>query len=149
MTHNADSSPRTFQPGVPMKNILIVDDDPNIRSLYRMVLQHAGLQVTEAASGPQALSLIDQEPPALVLLDIMMPEMDGYEVCRRLRAKPQTAQLLVLMFSVRGTTADRRIGMLAGADDYMSKSVGPRALVARVRSLLSNSNPTLHPTTIN
>jgi DNA-binding response OmpR family regulator len=122
-----------------MKKILIVDDDPDMRSLYRLVLQHEGLEVIEAASGSEALSLIHQEPPALVLLDIMMPEMDGYEVCRRLRSNPKTAGLPVLMFSAKGTSADRRIGMLAGANDYMTKSVGPRALVARIHSLLAKT----------
>ena len=122
-----------------MKKVLIVDDDPEMRSLYRLVLRHEGLDVIEAESGAEALSLIQTEDLALVLLDIMMPEMDGYEVCRRLRADPQTARLPVLMFSAKGTTAARRNGILVGADDFMTKSVGPRALVARIRSLLSDS----------
>jgi DNA-binding response OmpR family regulator len=120
------------------KKILIVDDDPDMRSLYRLVLRQEGLEVIEAETGSEALSLAKKEPLALVLLDIMMPEMDGYEVCRRLRADPRTADLPVLMFSANGTGSARRNGMLVGANDFVTKSVGPRALVARVRSILSS-----------
>jgi DNA-binding response OmpR family regulator len=120
-----------------MKKVLIVDDDPEIRSLYRLILRQEGLDVIEARSGQEALSLAQEEQPALILLDILMPDIDGYEVCRRLRANPQTASLHILMFSAVGTGTARRNGILVGADDYMSKSVGPRALVARIRSLLS------------
>lgn len=121
-----------------MKKVLIVDDDPEVRALYRLILRQEGLDVIEAESGAEALSLAQEELPALILLDIMMPEMDGYEVCRRLRANPHTANLAILMFSANGTGAARRNGMLVGANDYMSKSVGPRALVARIRALLSS-----------
>jgi DNA-binding response OmpR family regulator len=120
-----------------MKKVLIVDDDPDMRSLYRLVLRQEGLAVIEAQSGPEALSLAKEELPALILLDIMMPDMDGYEVCRRLRADPRTAELPVLMFSAKGTGSARRNGMLVGADDFMTKAVGPRALVSRIRTLLS------------
>jgi DNA-binding response OmpR family regulator len=122
-----------------MTKVLIVDDDPDMRSLYRLVLGQEGLEVIEAATGLEALELAESEAPSLILLDIMMPEMDGYEVCRRLRANPQTAQLPVLMFSAKGTSSARRNGMLVGADDFMTKSVGPRALVNRIRALLSSS----------
>jgi two-component system phosphate regulon response regulator PhoB len=121
------------------QKILIVDDDPDIRSLYRLVLHQEGLDVVEAESGQEALSKVQAERPALVLLDIMMPEMDGYEVCRQLRADPQTARLPVLMFSAKGTSDDRKNGMLVGADDFVTKSAGPRALVTRIRSLLSST----------
>ena len=117
--------------------ILIVDDDPDVRSLYRLVLRQEGLEVLEAQDGKEALAIAETETLTLVLLDIMMPEMDGYEVCRQLRANPNTANVSILLFSAKATTTGREDGILAGADDFVPKSVGPRALVARVRSLLS------------
>ena len=120
-------------------NVLIVDDDPDIRTLYRLVLRQEGLEVVEAENGREALDIIDTEAPALVLLDIMMPDIDGYEVCRRLRADPRTARLPVLMFSAKGTSADRKNGFKVGADGFIVKSAGPRALVTRVQSLLSDT----------
>jgi DNA-binding response OmpR family regulator len=125
----------------PMK-ILIVDDDPDVRSLYRLVLKQEGLEVIEAESGREALAKVRTESPALILLDIMMPEMDGYEVCRRLRADPQTASVPVLMCSAKGTSDDRKTGLRVGADDFVTKSAGPRVLVDRILSLLSASLPT-------
>jgi DNA-binding response OmpR family regulator len=127
-----------LKPGSASKKILIVDDDPDVRTLYRLVLHQEGLDVVEAESGQEALDIIRGNAPALVLLDIMMPDMDGYEVCRRLRADPKTAQLPVLMFSAKGTGADRNTGLRVGANDFIVKSAGPRALVARIRSLLSD-----------
>jgi len=121
------------------RTVLIVDDDPDIRDLYKLVLQKDGLAVDEAESGPEALTKINQEKPDLVLLDVMMPEMDGYEVCRRIRSDPQTADLLVLMFSARSSSTERRNGILAGADDFLTKVVGPRAVMSRIQALLSAS----------
>jgi two-component system cell cycle response regulator len=95
--------------------------------------------VVEAENGREALEIIDAEAPALVLLDIMMPDIDGYEVCRRLRADPRTARLPVLMFSAKGTSADRKNGFKVGADGFIVKSAGPRALVTRIHTLLSDS----------
>ena len=121
--------------------VLVVDDDPDVRSLYRLILSLEGLEVIEAESGPQALSIVRVEDPALILLDIMMPEMDGYEVCRRLRADPRTASLPVLMCSAKDTGDDRKHGKLVGADDFVTKSAGPRVLVDRIYSLLSDTLP--------
>lgn len=122
-----------------MKKVLIVDDDPDIRALYRLVLCQEGLEVIEAENGQDALAKAKSEAPALVLLDIMMPDIDGYEVCRRLRADPRTTGLPVLLFSAKGTSADRKNGFQVGANDFMVKSAGPRALVARIRLLLSDT----------
>lgn len=124
--------------GPASKMILIVDDDPDVRTLYRLVLHQEGLEVVEAENGQEALDIIQNNTPALVLLDVMMPDMDGYEVCRKLRADPKTARLPVLMFSAKGTGADRNTGLRVGANDFMVKSAGPRALVARIRSLLAD-----------
>ncbi len=121
--------------------VLVVDDDPDVRSLYQLALSLEGLQVIEAESGQEALSKARAVDPDLIILDIMMPEMDGYEVCRRLRADPRTARVPVLMCSSKGTSDDRKNGMLVGADDFVTKSAGPRVLLDRIYSLLSDSVP--------
>lgn len=119
--------------------VLVVDDDPDIRSLYQLALSLEGLQVIEAESGQEALSKARTEDPDLIILDIMMPEMDGYEVCRRLRADPRTARVPVLICSSKETSNDRKNGMLVGADGFVTKSAGPHVLLDRIYSLLSDS----------
>ena len=121
-----------------MKKVLIVDDDPEIRNFYGLLLRREGWEVVEAESGQDALSKARAESPDLVLLDVMMPDMDGYEVCRHLRADPQTADLPILMISAKATVSDRRSGMTAGANDFLCKTVGPRRLVAQIRNILTN-----------
>jgi CheY-like chemotaxis protein len=124
-----------------MKKVLIVDDDADIRALYRLILRREGLEVIEAKSGPEALAKAKTEAPALVLLDVMMPDMNGYEVCQRLRADPQTAHLPILLISAKATPTDRGNGKLAGADDFLNKTIEPRKLVARVHQFLSTPVP--------
>lgn len=121
--------------------VLIVDDDPDIRTLYKLVLRREGLEVIEAESGYEALSKVRREPPALVLLDVMMPEMDGYEVCRKLRSDPETAHLPILLISGKSTVSARRDGIMAGANDLLSKTVALQTLVSSVQTLLSNPLP--------
>jgi adenylate cyclase len=115
--------------------ILVVDDTPANIKLLDAVLGSQGYTVLPAASGAEALSLVDQEPPDLVLLDILMPGMDGYEVCRRLRAQPATAHLPVIMITA-SETKDKIKGLEAGADDFLAKPFDQAELLARVRSLL-------------
>jgi DNA-binding response OmpR family regulator len=122
-----------------MKKVLIVDDDADVLALYGLLLRREGWGVVEAGSGPEALSKVVAETPDLVLLDVMMPEMNGYEVCRKLRREPQTAQLPILLISGKATISDRRNGMLAGANDFMNKTIGPRRLVARIRPFLDSA----------
>lgn len=124
-----------------MQKILIVDDDPDIRSLYRLVLRQEGLEVIEAASGQEALSRVETDIPALVLLDIMMPDMDGYEVCRRLRANPRTVKLPVLLFSANGAGSVQDNVKRAGADGFVAKTAGPRAVATRIHALLTGLAP--------
>jgi DNA-binding response OmpR family regulator len=124
-----------------LRKVLIVDDDPDIRSLYRLVLRQEGLEVMEAASGQEALSLVEVDIPALVLLDIMMPDMDGYEVCRRLRANAQTMEVPVLLFSANGAGRVWENVRRVGADDFVTKTAGPRAVAARIHSLLIDAAP--------
>ena len=117
--------------------VLIVDDDAHIRNVVRFALEKAGLVTAEAANGVQALAEIEACKPDLVVLDIMMPEMDGLEVCRRLRAH---SRVPIIFLSSRDEEIDRIVGLELGGDDYVSKPFSPRELVARVRAVLRRAN---------
>ncbi|GIL30122.1 response regulator [Actinocatenispora comari] len=116
--------------------VLVVDDDPDIVRFVEMNLRFEGFEVAVAADGVQALAEIARHRPDLVLLDVMMPELDGVEVTRRIRADPLTAGLPVIMLTAKGLGADRVAGLTAGADDYIIKPFDTLELVARVRSTL-------------
>jgi DNA-binding response OmpR family regulator len=113
--------------------ILIADDEANIRELARMYLEKEGYQVQTVNDGAQAIHQIKNEPPSLLILDLMMPEMDGWEVCRRIRAG---SNLPILMLTARDEDIDKIVGLEMGADDYLTKPFNPRELVARVRAIL-------------
>jgi two-component system OmpR family response regulator len=116
-----------------MTRILIVDDDPHIREVLRFALTRDGFTVGEAENGAQALERFGQAPPDLVVLDILMPEMDGTEVCRRLRQRHTTP---IVFLTSRDDEVDRILGLELGGDDYVTKPFSPRELVARVRAIL-------------
>lgn len=120
------------------ETILVVDDEANIRELARMYLEQERFRVMTVTNGRQALEQIRQEPPALVVLDLMLPEMDGWEVCRRIRA---TSNLPIIMLTARDDDVDKIVGLELGADDYLTKPFNPRELVARVRAVLRRSGP--------
>ncbi len=118
------------------KTILIADDEQDIRDMLAYNLTREGFAVETAANGKEALDKIEQMPMSLVILDIMMPEMDGFEACRAIRANPKTAHLPVLFLTARAGEVDQIVSLELGADDYVQKPVSPRILVARVKSLL-------------
>ena len=121
--------------------VLIVEDEPDIRELVVHHLKREGYQVSAASSGEEALRQVQAAPPDLVLLDLMMPAMDGLEVCRRLRQDPATAMLPIVMLTAKGDEVDRVLGLEIGADDYIVKPFSPKELLARVRAVLRRSRP--------
>jgi phosphate regulon transcriptional regulator PhoB len=130
--------------------VLIVEDEPDIRELVVHHLKREGYQVSVAASGEEALRQVQASPPDLVLLDLMMPTMNGLEVCRRLRQDPVTASLPIVMLTAKGDEIDRVLGLEIGADDYVVKPFSPKELLARVRAVLRRSLPApgASPTTL-
>ncbi|MGH7374403.1 MAG: response regulator [Candidatus Rokuibacteriota bacterium] len=126
---------------MPAARVLIVEDEPDIRELLVFHLQREGYQVTQCRNGAEALRVARSAPPDLVLLDLMLPEMDGLEVCRRLRQDPATQAVPVVMLTARGDEVDRVLGLELGADDYVVKPFSPRELVARIRAVLRRTHP--------
>jgi len=122
------------------ESILLVEDEESIVELVRYNLSREGYTVHVAMSGEDALSLVRTANPALILLDIMLPEIDGIEVCRRLRRDDSTMSTPVIMLTARGEESDIISGLEAGADDYVTKPFSPRVLMARVRAVLRRKN---------
>ena len=123
-----------------MQKILVVDDDASIREVLRFALRKAGFEVICASDGAQAMEQFHAERPALIVLDILMPELDGTEVCRRIRASGEQAHTPILFLSSRDDEIDRVVGLEIGGDDYVTKPFSPRELVARVRAILRRSD---------
>jgi two-component system phosphate regulon response regulator PhoB len=118
-----------------MERVLIVDDDPDIQRLVSYNLSQAGFQVTTASSGRTALETVQKHPPDLIILDIMMPDIDGMEVCRTLRQRENSRRIPIIMLTARSEEIDRVVGFELGADDYVMKPFSPRELVLRVKSI--------------
>lgn len=114
-----------------------MDDEANIRELARMYLEKEGFSVLTAGDGQEALDLARSEAPDLMVLDLMLPEVDGWEVCRRIRAK---SNLPIVMLTARDDDVDKIVGLELGADDYMTKPFNPRELVARARAILRRAS---------
>jgi len=121
------------------EKILIIDDDVDTLKLVGMMLQKQGYQIIAASNGEQGLTQAEAENPDLILLDVMMPEMDGYEVAKRLRANSLTANTPILMFTAKTQLDDKVTGFEAGADDYLTKPTHPTELIAHVKALLARS----------
>jgi DNA-binding response OmpR family regulator len=120
------------------QTVLIVEDEASIASFVSLYLKKAGYGVKAVASGGDALAQVEAEQPALIVLDLMLPDMDGIDVCRRIR---QRRDIPILMLTARDEDIDKIIGLEVGADDYMTKPFNPRELVARVKSILRRSAP--------
>lgn len=116
-----------------MPKIMAVDDELNILELEKLYLSREGYQVETAASGSEALAKIPSFSPDLVILDLMLPDMDGFEVCRQIRSK---SSLPILMLTARKEDIDKIVGLEMGADDYLTKPFNPRELIARIRAIL-------------
>ena len=117
------------------ERVLVVDDEPDVRMLLRTNLRAAGFDVLEAANGAEGLAMAKHEVPSVIILDLMMPEMNGIEVCRALRRHPPTSRIPVLMLTAKTSEEDKVVGFEVGADDYVTKPFSPRELVLRVRAV--------------
>ena len=122
----------------PNANILVVEDEGSIASFVSLYLKNAGYGVRTAATGSDALAKVAEEVPSLIVLDLMLPDIDGIEVCRRIR---QSSDVPILMLTARDEDVDKIIGLEVGADDYLTKPFNPRELVARVKSVLRRAAP--------
>ena len=123
---------------MPNQKILIVDDDQNICELLRLYLAKEGYETLIAHDGEKALELFEQNKPNMVLLDVMMPKMDGWEVCRRIRAQANTP---IIMLTAKGETFDKVLGLELGADDYVVKPFDSKEVVASIKAVLRRCNP--------
>lgn len=121
---------------VTSKKILIVEDEQVILELVKLYLEKEGFRPLIAMTGREALKKVKEEKPDLVILDLMLPEIDGLEVCKRLRSVPETAMLPILMLTAKAEESDTIVGLELGADDYVTKPFSPKAIVARVKALL-------------
>jgi DNA-binding response OmpR family regulator len=130
------SQPTTIDPAMPAAPILVVDDDAKIVRLVRTYLERDGFTVVTAGDGPGALAAIEAHAPALVVLDLMLPELDGRAVIRAVRRDEEVGRTPILVLSARSSTIDRIAGLEDGADDYLPKPFSPAELVLRVKSIL-------------
>lgn len=121
------------------QQILVVDDEPNIVQLARLYLERDGYAVSSVGNGQKALDAVRSQHPDLVVLDVMLPQVDGFEVCRRLRAEDNSVP--IIMVTARDDDIDKILGLELGADDYLTKPFNPRELVARVRAVLRRGVP--------
>jgi len=119
------------------KKILVIEDDPSALKLIKYTLQQEGYQVLTVPNGLEGLKKARQEEPDLIIIDIMLPGIDGFEVCHRLRVEPQTAKLPILMISAKSREIDKATGLAVGADDYITKPADPSEIISRVETLLA------------
>jgi phosphate regulon transcriptional regulator PhoB len=130
---------------MPKKTVLTIDDEKDLIELVRYNLEKEGFRVRGALDGETGLAMALQEKPDVVLVDLMLPGMDGLEVCRRLRADSRTAAIPLIMLTAKSGESDRVVGLELGADDYVTKPFSPRELTARVRALLRRTEGYHHP----
>ena len=128
-----------------MSRLLIVEDDPDIADLLVHYMERAGFTTVVAATGHDALARAQQDPPDLMILDRMLPGLDGLDICKAVRADPRTAALPVIMLTARAEESDRVVGLELGADDYVTKPFSPKELVARAKALLRRATRPAEP----
>src|SRR5438876_5250586 len=121
-----------------VQTVLVVEDESSIASFVALYLKNAGYAVKTSATGNEALAEVSAETPALIVLDLMLPDIDGIEVCRRIR---KSSDVPILMLTARDEDVDKIIGLEVGADDYLTKPFNPRELVARVKAILRRAAP--------
>ncbi|MBI4636336.1 MAG: response regulator, partial [Candidatus Rokubacteria bacterium] len=117
-------------------DVLIVEDEPDIRELVALHLAREGFRCRSAATGEEALRELGVAVPDLIVLDLMLPEMNGLEICRRIRGDPRTAAVPIVMLTAKTDEVDRVVGLEMGADDYIAKPFNPRVLLARIKAVL-------------
>jgi two-component system, OmpR family, phosphate regulon response regulator PhoB len=122
------------------KSILIIEDEKDIADLVEYHLKQAGFSVFKAFDGPEGLESVKRQSPGLVILDLMLPSMDGKDICRALKSNPVTRSIPILMLTARAEEVDRIVGFELGADDYVTKPFSPRELVLRVKAILQRSD---------
>jgi len=121
------------------KKVLVIEDDPGTLRFVEYTLEQEGYQVLSVTNGLEGLKKAQDEYPDLIILDIMLPGLDGYEVCRRLRQIPETAILPILIMSAKARQEDKDVGLKKGADDYLAKPVAPAEMLAKVETLLTST----------
>ena len=119
-------------------SVLVVDDEPMTRNLLRLMLERAGFEISEAEDGLKALLMVAEQPPDVLLLDVMMPNMDGLTVCEKMRAKVETAVLPIILLSARTSPDAVKAGIDAGATRYLAKPISQKELIATIREVLEN-----------
>ena len=125
--------------------ILVIDDDPDILNLVRYNLEREGFSVLTAANGQDALQLVHAQPPQAIILDLMLPEVDGLEISRQIKRDPTLSDIPIIMLTAKGEGVDRVVGFELGADDYITKPFSPRELVLRLKAILKRSTPREEP----
>ncbi|GAA0354470.1 response regulator transcription factor [Bacillus horti] len=118
--------------------VLVADDDPNVLEIIRLYFEKQQIELVEAHDGAQALDMVEKESPDIILLDVMMPNMDGFEACREIRKK---SDIPIIMLTAKGEEFDRVLGLELGADDYVTKPFSPRELVARIKAIFRRLQP--------
>lgn len=135
-SHAAHSNPLFLKSAMSKGIVLIIDDEEDLIELVQYNLSKEGFEVIGAGDGESGISLALRKKPDVVIIDLMLPGIDGLEVCRSLRSRPETAQIPVIMLTAKASESDRVVGLEIGADDYVTKPFSPRELAARIKALL-------------
>jgi two-component system alkaline phosphatase synthesis response regulator PhoP len=130
---------------MPNETVLLIEDEKNITELLKYNLEREGFRVLAASKGPSGLDMALKEKPDVLILDLMLPELSGIEICKTLRRTAKTKSLPIIMLTAKGTEADKVIGLELGADDYITKPFSPRELIARIKAVLRRTQEKSEP----